>query len=173
MIVRQHLVQFWILMRYLYQSNLAFWRGNLVCLNYYLISWLKLGSWEKHREEKWCYLTEAFDSVPQERLLIEIHAYGIRGPLPSWLRSFLTNRCQRVVLRGTPLILDFRFVWRTPMQGTVLGPILFVMYIKDISRNITSHTKLFADDMKVHKAMKDKTWCWRTTERFYPIGILE
>lgn len=87
MIVRQHLVQFWILMRYLYQSNLAFWRGNLVCLNYYLISWLKLGSWEKHREEKWCYLTEAFDSVPQERLLIEIHAYGIRGPLPSWLRS--------------------------------------------------------------------------------------
>ena len=66
----------------------------------------------------------------------------------------LTNRYQRVVLRG------HRSFWTSILpgpvtQGTVLGPILFLIYINDISRNIMSLTKLFADDMKVYRVLRD------------------
>ena len=92
-------------------------------------------------------LLKAFDSVPHERLLTKIHAYGIQGPLLSWLRSFLTNRSQRVVLRGH--YSSWIFVLSGVPQGTVLESILFLIYIYDISSKITSNTKLFVDDMEV------------------------
>ena len=98
-------------------------------------------------------LSKAFDSVPHERLLTKIHAYGIQGPLLSWLRSFLNNRSQRVVLRGH--YSSWTSVLSGVPQGTVLGPILFLIYINDISRRIMSNTKLFADDMKVYRLLRD------------------
>ena len=98
-------------------------------------------------------LSKAFDSVPHERLLTKIHAYGIQGPLLSWLRSFLTNRYQRVVLRGHHS--SWTSVLSGVPQGTVLGPILFLICINDISRNIMSNTKLFADDMKLYRILRD------------------
>ena len=71
----------------------------------------------------------------------------------SWLRCFLTNRYQRVVLPG------HYSSWTTVLsgvpQGTVLGPNLFLIYINDILRNIMSNTKLFADDMKVYRILRD------------------
>ena len=98
-------------------------------------------------------LSKAFDSVPHEGLLTKIHAYGVRGPLLSWLRCFLTNRYQRVVLRGR--YSPWASVLSGVPQGTVLGPVLFLIYINDISRSITSCTKLFADDMKVYRVLRD------------------
>ena len=98
-------------------------------------------------------LSKAFDSVPHERLLTKIHAYGIQGPLLSWLRSFLTNRYQRGVLRGH--YSSWTSVLSGVPQGTVLGPILFLIYINDISRNIMSSTKRFADDMKLYRLLRD------------------
>ena len=74
-------------------------------------------------------LSKAFDSVPHERLLTKIHAYGIQGPLLSWLRSFLTNRYQRVVLRGHHS--SWTSVLSGVPQGTVLGPILFLMIFQE------------------------------------------
>ena len=98
-------------------------------------------------------LSKAFDSVPNERLLTKIHAYGIQGPLVSWLRSFLTNRYQGVVLRGH--YSSWTSVLSGVPQGTVRGPILFLIYIDNISRNIMSSTKLFADDMKLYRLLRD------------------
>ena len=98
-------------------------------------------------------LSKAFDSVPHERLLTKTHAYGIQGPLLSWLRCFLTTRYQRVVLWGHHL--SWTSVLSGVPQGTVLGPILFLIYINDISRNIMSNTKLFADDMKLYRILRD------------------
>ena len=97
--------------------------------------------------------TKAFDSVPHERLLLKLHAYGIRDPLLSWVRSFLTNRQQRVVLRGH--YSSWTAVVSGVPQGTVLGPILFLIYINDITRNVESQSKLFADDMKVYRALRN------------------
>ena len=95
--------------------------------------------------------TKAFDSVPHERLLLKLHAYGIRDPLLSWIRSFLTNRQHRVVLRGH--YSSWTAVLSGVPQGTVLGPRLFLIYINDITRNVESQSKLFADVMKVYKAL--------------------
>ena len=97
--------------------------------------------------------SKAIDSVPHERLLLKLRAYAIRDPLLSWVRSFLTNRHQCVVLR------DHYSSWTSILsgvpQGTVLGPIPFLIYINDITRNIESHCKLFADDVKVHKVLRN------------------
>ena len=96
-------------------------------------------------------LSKAFDSVPHNRLLMKIRAYGINGPLLSWLKSFLTDRFQRVVVRGT--CSSWVSVKSDVPQGTVLGPIMFLIYINDVSHGLISPVKLFADDMKVCRVL--------------------
>ena len=96
-------------------------------------------------------LSKAFDTVPHNRLLMKIRAYGINGPLLSWLKSFLTDRFQRVVVRGA--CSSWVSVKSGVPQGTVLGPIMFLIYINDISHGLTSPVKLFADDMKVYSVI--------------------
>ena len=106
--------------------------------------------------DSWCYLFRSFksvNSVPHERLLTKTDAYGIQGSLLSWLRCFLTNRYQRVVVQGHHS--SWTSVLSGVPQGTVLGPILFLICINDISRNIMSNTKLFADDIKVYRVLRD------------------
>ena len=83
---------------------------------------------------------KAFDSVPHERLLVKLHAYGIRGNLLLWIRSFLTNRKQRVVINGkssnlAPVISGIP-------QGSVLGLILFLIYVIDLPEVARSKLKL-------------------------------
>ena len=70
-----------------------------------------------------------------------------------WIRNFLTNRRQRVVLRGN--CSDWSPVISGVPQGTVLGPILFIIYINDISANITSTVKIYADDTKIYRKIME------------------
>lgn len=96
-------------------------------------------------------LCKAFDSAPLERPLMKIKAYGIQDPLLSCLRCFLTNRFQRVVLRRT--CSYWTLVTSGVPRGIVLGPVLFLIYINDISNNLTSKAKLPADDAKVYRLL--------------------
>ena len=75
-------------------------------------------------------------SVPHERLLFKLQRYTIDGSLLLWIRNFLTNRKQRVVLMGTRS--DWSPVISGVPQGTILGPILLIIYTNDISSDITS-----------------------------------
>ena len=91
---------------------------------------------------------KAFDSVPHNRLLYKLHHLGIRGNLHNWIESFLTGRSQRVSINGT--LSSPTIVTSGIPQGSVLGPLLFVIFVNDLPWNLTSNTLLFADDTKAY-----------------------
>jgi len=74
--------------------------------------------------------SKAFDSVPHKRLLYKLQCYSIRGPILYWISSFLSCRQQRVVINGSQS--TWLPVFSSVLQGTVLGPQLFLLYINDI-----------------------------------------
>ena len=91
---------------------------------------------------------KVFDKVAHTRLIHKLHYYSIRGDLLQWIKSFLTDRTQRVVINGT--CSSPCGVTSGVPQGLVLGPILFLTYINNITSNIHSQLRLFADDCLVY-----------------------
>jgi hypothetical protein len=90
---------------------------------------------------------KAFDRVPHKRLLNKIKAHGIDGRVWRWIQSWLTDRQQRVVINGTAS--EWLPVTRGITQGSVLGPLLFLIYINDLDDGILSAVSKFADDTKI------------------------
>ena len=95
---------------------------------------------------------KAFDVVPHTRLLTKLEAYGVCGNLLQWIRNFLVGRKQRVVLNGCSS--TWSNVLSGVPQGSVLGPLLFSLYVNDIPSLVDSPILLFADDTKVYRAIK-------------------
>ena len=96
--------------------------------------------------------TKAFDKVPHKRLIHKLKHYGITGPISSWINSFLTGRTQQVVINGSKST-STQVISGVP-QGTVLGPLLFLLYINDLPDNLSSTVRLFADDCVLYSPIK-------------------
>jgi len=94
---------------------------------------------------------KVFDSVPHERLLQKLSSYGVRGKLLTWIRAFLSDRWQRAVVNGEAA--NWSVVTSGIPQGSVLGPLLFLIFINDLPDALTSLLKIFADDTKIFRML--------------------
>ena len=97
---------------------------------------------------------KAFDCVPHNRLLQKLTSFGITGNTYNWIKSFLLQRKQFVSVNGVKSKTEN--VLSGVPQGTVLGPILFVMYINDLLDGIIADGLLYADDTKIFKCIMNK-----------------
>ena len=103
-------------------------------------------SFEEYDETRAVFLdiSKAFDKVWHDGLTFTLQCNHISGPLLEFFNSYLRNRQQRVVLNG--IESDWKGIEAGVPQGSVLGPLLFLVYINDLPENILSTIKLFADD---------------------------
>lgn len=97
--------------------------------------------------------SKAIDKVPHRRILKKLDYYGIRGSPLDCFQSFLMQRTQSVVYEGvfssTPTISGVP-------QGTVLGPLLFLLYVNDIPNDLSSPVRLFADDALLYATISSE-----------------
>ena len=98
-------------------------------------------------------ISKAFDKVWHKALLFKLKSYGVEGKAYKILKDYLSNRKQRVLLNG-------QFSSWLPInagvpQSSVLGPLLFLIYINDLSDNLISESKLFADDTSIFSIVFD------------------
>ena len=94
-----------------------------------------------------------FDTVPHKRLMVKLQAYGISGVILNGINAFLNGRTQRVFVNG--IASRKEVVISGVPQGSVLGPLLFVLYINDLPDTLVCHCMMFADDTKSFREITD------------------
>ena len=96
----------------------------------------------------------AFDKVAHKRLLKKVWSIGIRGKVYQWIKNFLCDRYQRVKING--VYSEWKRVTSGVPQGSVLGPVLFLIYINDLPDVMNCAMKMFADDTKLYSEITPK-----------------
>ena len=100
-------------------------------------------------------LSKAFDKVWHDGLLYKLRCMGIWGEYLGLINSFLSDRFQRVLLNGQTS--KWSQIKAGVPQGSVLGPLLFLIYINDLPERLTSNVKFFADDTSIFSVVCDSS----------------
>ena len=99
-------------------------------------------------------ISKAFDRVWHDGLIFKLKSFGVSGSLLSLLRNFLSGRFQRVVLNGQTS--EWRRIEAGVPQGSILGPLLFLIFINNLPENLESKPKVFADDTSLFSIIIDQ-----------------
>ena len=100
-------------------------------------------------------ISKAFDRVWHDGVIFKLKSNGVAGNVLKLIENFLDNRYQRVILNGQ--CSSWTRIKAGVPQGSILGPLLFLIYINDISVDLESNVKLFADDTSLFSVISDPT----------------
>ena len=150
-LIKDHMVEFLVKHKLLNSSQHGFLKArscltNMLCFLEEITKWIDVGS---PVDIIYLDFQKAFDKVPHQRLLLKLKAHGIGDIITDWIEQWLTDRRQRVVVDGE--VSNWKSVLSGVPKGSVLGPILFLIYINDLDDSITSNVLKFADDTKLFR----------------------
>ena len=150
-LIKDHMVDFLVKHKLLNSCQHGFLKArscltNMLCFLEEITKWIDVGS---PVDIIYLDFQKAFDKVPHQRLLLKLKAHGIGDSITDWIKQWLTDRRQRVVADGE--VSTWKSVLSGVPQGSVLGPILFLIYINDLDDSITSNVLKFADDTKLFR----------------------
>ena len=150
-LIKDHMVDFLVKHKLLNSSQHGFLKArscltNMLCFLEEITKWIDVGS---PVDIIYLDFQKALNKVPHQRLLLKLKAHGIGDSITDWIEQWLTDRRQRVVVDGE--VSNWKSVLSGVPQGSVLGPILFLIYINDLDDSITSNVLKFADDTKLFR----------------------
>ena len=156
-LIRDHMVEFLVKRKLINTSQHGFLKArsclsNLLCFLEEITKWVDDGS---PVDVIYLDFQKAFDKVPHQRLLLKLKASGIGNDVINWIEKWLTHRKQRVIVDGE--ISNWKSVLSGVPQGSVLGPILLLIYINDLEDDISSKVLKFSDDTKVFRKVTNDT----------------
>ena len=154
-IIRDHMMDFLIKHKLINPSQHGFLKAkscltNLLCFLEEITKWVDDGS---PVDVIYLDFQKAFDKVPHQRLISKLKSHGMGNSIINWIEQWLKDRRQRVVVDGE--VSSWKSVLSGVPQGSVLGPILLLVYINDLEEGVTGKILKFADDTKLFRKVKE------------------